>query len=62
MAFDDAHGVDGIDVASKLNLQFSNDSKFLYDNNVTTKKKLDDGKEEVKYLIEGHRSPKHHRQ
>ena len=42
MASDNAHGVDGVDVTTKLNLQCSNDSKFLYDDNVITEKKLDD--------------------
>ena len=52
MASDDAHVVDGIDATTK----------FLYDNNVITEKKLDDWKEEVKQLIERYRSPEHHRQ
>ena len=60
MASNDAHGVDGIDVSTKLNLQCSNDSKFLYIDNVIAIKKLDDWEEEVKYLIEWDRSPEHH--
>ena len=62
MASDEPHGSDGIDVTTKSNLQCSNDSKFLYDNNVITKKELDDWEEEVKYLIEWQRSLEHHRQ
>ena len=52
MASDDADVVDGIGVTTK----------FLYDNNVITKKKLDDWEEEVKQLIKWHSSPEHHRQ
>ena len=43
MASDDAHVVDGIDV----------NTKFIYDNNVITEKKLDDWEEEVKQLMKG---------
>ena len=50
MASDVACAVDGINVATK----------FLYDNNVKTEKKLDDWEEEVKQLIEWHRSQEHH--
>ena len=52
MAPGDAHGVDGIDASTNLNFQCSNDSKFLYDNNVITEKELDEWEEEVKYLVE----------
>ena len=62
MASDEPHRVDGIDVATKLNLKCSNDNKFLYDNNVITKIELDNWEEEVKYLTEWHRSPEHHGQ
>ena len=62
MASDEPHGVYGIDVTTKLNLQCSNDSKFLYDNNVIIKNELDDWEKEGKYLIEWHKSPEHHRQ
>ena len=48
MASDEPHGVDGIDVATKLNLHCSNDSKFLYDSNVITEKELDNWEEEAK--------------
>ena len=56
MASDEPPGADGIHIATKLNLQCSNDRTFLYDNNVITEKELDDWKEEVKHLIEWHRS------
>ena len=62
MASDEPPGVDGNDVTTKLNLQCGNDSKFLYDNNVITRKELGDWEEEVKCLIELQGSQEHHRQ
>ena len=38
MASNKPYGVGGVDVTTKLNLQCSNDSKFLYNNNVITER------------------------